>query len=93
MTSYIYAISSHSARPPINPDFNPDESCLFDVYQLKCIPGAEQECPRPQFGNNDDSTCFPMNGNGNVLRIIILENMTKQGNAIQIQKDVYGIAM
>lgn len=54
-----YAISSQRNRPAINPDFAPDYSCLFDVYQLKCIPGSEQECPRPQFGQNDDETCFP----------------------------------
>ena len=24
---------SQSERPAINPDFDPDESCLFDVYQ------------------------------------------------------------
>lgn len=46
-------------RPAINLDLDPDESCLFDVYQEQCIPGSEQECPRPQFGNNEDSTCFP----------------------------------
>jgi hypothetical protein len=45
-------------RPAINSDFDPDESCHFDVYQLKCIPGANQECPEG-FGNNDNSTCFP----------------------------------
>jgi hypothetical protein len=37
-------------RPAINPDFSPDESCLFDVFQLKCIPGSDQECPE-DFGN------------------------------------------
>ena len=44
-------------RPAINPDFSPDESCLFDVYQLRCIPGAEQECPEG-LGTNEDYTCF-----------------------------------
>lgn len=39
-----------TSRPAINPDFAPDRSCLFDVYQLHCIPGSEQECPSPQFG-------------------------------------------
>jgi hypothetical protein len=42
-------------RPPINPDFDPDYSCLFDVYQVQCIPGSEQECPEG-FGNNEKST-------------------------------------
>ena len=50
--------ASKSDRPAINEDFDPDESCHFDVYQLKCIPCANQECPEG-FGNNDDSTCFP----------------------------------
>lgn len=45
-------------RPAINPDFDPDESCDLDVYQLKCIPGLEQECPEG-FGNNEDGQCHP----------------------------------
>lgn len=53
----------HAGRPPINPDFNPDYSCLFDVYQVQCIPGSEQECP-DNFGNNDDATCFPLDEDG-----------------------------
>ena len=52
-------------RPAINPDFAPDESCLFDAYQLKCVPGAEQDCHEVGFWNYDDSTCFPVNENGN----------------------------
>lgn len=41
-----YDISNMSKqnRPPINEYFAPDESCDFDAYQLKCIPGSEQEC-------------------------------------------------
>jgi hypothetical protein len=46
-------------RPAINQDFAPDYSCLFDAFQLKCIPGSAQKCPRPQFGNNEDNTCWP----------------------------------
>jgi hypothetical protein len=42
-----------------NPFFAPDGSCLFDVYQLHCIPGDHQECPEG-FGNNKDGTYFPM---------------------------------
>ena len=53
-------ILGHSKRPAINEDFDPDESCLFDAFQLKCITGANQQCPRPQFGNNEDYTCFPL---------------------------------
>lgn len=30
---------------------------------MKCIRGSEQECPE-NFGNNDDSTCFPLDENG-----------------------------
>lgn len=51
--------TSQSQRPSINPDFNPDESCLFDVFQLKCIPGSEQDCPKPQFSAGDPQACFP----------------------------------
>lgn len=50
----------HHNRPAINPEFDPDYSCLFDVFQTKCIPGSQQECTRPQFGQNEDATCFPM---------------------------------
>jgi hypothetical protein len=49
----------HSDRPAINPDFDPDYSCIFDAYQLKCIPGSQQDCHEVGFGNNDDATCFP----------------------------------
>ena len=42
-----------------NPFFAPDASCLFDTYQLHCIPGDHQQCPKPQFGGNEDGTCFP----------------------------------
>jgi hypothetical protein len=58
-----YANSVQSTRPPINPDFSPDKSCLFDVYQLKCIHDSEQECPE-DFGRNEDATCFPLIDNG-----------------------------
>jgi len=51
--------ASQSNRPPINPDFDPDYSCLFDTYQAKCIPGSEQECPEGLGGSNDDQTCVP----------------------------------
>lgn len=46
-------------RPAINPDFDPDESCLFDTYQARCIPGSDQECPEGLGGSNDDQTCVP----------------------------------
>ncbi|MGH9975845.1 MAG: hypothetical protein ACRD8Z_08440 [Nitrososphaeraceae archaeon] len=49
---------SRTDRPAINPEFDPDESCLLDVYQKHCIPGSQQECPEG-FANNEDSTCFP----------------------------------
>lgn len=45
-------------RPAINPEFAPDRSCLFDVFQDKCVPGTDQECPK-DFGINDAGTCFP----------------------------------
>jgi hypothetical protein len=56
-TEREFVVQPKSNRPAINEDFDPDRSCMFDAYQLKCIPGAEQECPEG-FGNNDDSTCF-----------------------------------
>jgi hypothetical protein len=40
-----------------NPYFAPDASCLFDAFQLHCIPGDHQECPEG-FGQNEDGTCF-----------------------------------
>jgi hypothetical protein len=46
-------------RTAINEDFKPDYSCLFDVFQEKCIPGSQQECPKPYFSNNEDYACFP----------------------------------
>lgn len=52
-----------SDRPAINADFNPDRSCMFDAYQLRCVPGADQLCPEG-FGNNDDSTCFFLHREG-----------------------------
>lgn len=36
----------------------PDESCLFDVYQEKCLPSPiTDECPE-DFGTNEDGYCF-----------------------------------
>jgi hypothetical protein len=52
-----FVVQPKSDRPAINEDFNPNRSCMFDAYQLRCIPGADQVCPEG-FGNNDDSTCF-----------------------------------
>ena len=47
----------------INPHFAPDESSMFDAYQLHCIPGEDQECPEG-FGSNEDATCFVSKKNG-----------------------------
>jgi hypothetical protein len=42
----------------------PDESCLFDVEQIKCLPSPiTDECPE-KFGTNEDGQCFPLNENG-----------------------------
>lgn len=47
-------------RPAINPDFAPDKSCSFDVYQLQCIPGLEQSCSDVEgFERNEDGQCHP----------------------------------
>lgn len=56
-------VKGQSARPAINEDFAPDKSCMFDTFQLKCIPGSEQECPEG-FGSGDPETCFFMNPGG-----------------------------
>jgi hypothetical protein len=53
-----FATGSKSDRPPINSDFAPDESCWFDVNQLKCVPGSQQECPEG-FEINEDRQCHP----------------------------------
>ena len=38
----------------------PDQSCLFDVYQIKCLPHPlADNCPE-DFGANEDGYCFPM---------------------------------
>jgi hypothetical protein len=58
-----FVVQPKSDRPTINEDFNPDSSCMFDAYQFRCIPGANQECPEG-FGNNDDSTCFFLHKEG-----------------------------
>ena len=47
----------------------PDESCLFDVYQIKCraFPNMNEtapvQCPEG-FGNNEDDRCFPLHKAG-----------------------------
>ena len=42
----------------------PDESCLFDVEQIKCLPSPiTDECPE-NFWTNEDGQCFPLNENG-----------------------------
>jgi hypothetical protein len=53
---YGYVILQN--RPAINPDFAPDESCDIDLYQLKCIPGSEQDCPEG-WQNGEDNICSP----------------------------------
>lgn len=58
-----FVVQPQSGRPAVNQDFNPDRDCMFDAFQLKCIPGADQECP-DGFGNNDDSTCFFLHTQG-----------------------------
>jgi hypothetical protein len=45
-------------RPVVNPAFDPDEDCNL-AYELKCLPGAEQECP-DGFHNGEDNVCSPI---------------------------------
>lgn len=54
-----FQTSIHANRPAINPDFAPDEDCVYDVSQIHCIPGSAQECPKPQFNEGDPSMCSP----------------------------------
>ena len=64
-TQYDFSSTIKSKRPALNPDFNPDESCLFDVEQIQCIPGSEQECPEG-FSATIPENCVTMiakNGN------------------------------
>ena len=63
LRNVVLSVQPQSGRPAVNQDFNPDRSCMFDAFQLKCIPGADQECP-DGFGNNDDSTCFFLHTQG-----------------------------
>ena len=52
-------------RPAINEEFDPDYDCLFDTFQLKCIPGSNQECPKG-FSVTIPENCVPLIGkNGN----------------------------
>jgi hypothetical protein len=37
-------LSSQIKKLIENPFFAPDGSCLFDAYQLHCIPGDHQDC-------------------------------------------------
>jgi hypothetical protein len=50
-------ISNTKERPAINPDFAPDEDCNL-AYELKCIPGQQQECPEG-YHHGDDVVCSP----------------------------------
>lgn len=43
-------------RSAINPYFDPDESCIIDIFQDKCDPGTKGECP-VGFGRNEDGLC------------------------------------
>jgi hypothetical protein len=43
---------------PGNPDFEPDEECLYDTQLPQCVPGEGQQCPEG-FGTNEDGNCFP----------------------------------
>jgi hypothetical protein len=46
-------------RPAINPDFAPDESCDLK-WELKCIPGSEQQCNEIEgYNNGEMNVCTP----------------------------------
>gem|GEM_PF-2832311 len=47
-------------RPAINPDFDPDRDCNL-AYELKCIPGSQQQCrDLDGFHNGEDNVCSPI---------------------------------
>lgn len=48
----------YEGRPAVNPDFDPDEDCNI-AYELKCIPGSQQDCPEG-FHNGEDDVCSPV---------------------------------
>lgn len=48
------SIPEPEPEPPV---FNPDESCMFDPSQPKCIPSEDEDCPEG-FGTNEDGQCF-----------------------------------
>jgi hypothetical protein len=45
-------------RPAVNPDFDPVESCDLK-WELKCIPGTEQDCPEG-YNNFEVNVCTPI---------------------------------
>jgi hypothetical protein len=47
-------------RPAINPDFAPDRSCDLK-WELKCIPGSEQQCSDLRgYDNGEMNVCTPI---------------------------------
>jgi hypothetical protein len=46
-------------RPAINPDLAPDDDCNI-AYELKCVPGSQQECrDLGELDNGEDNVCSP----------------------------------
>lgn len=73
-TQHVFASEDISTmnqgnRPAINEYFDPDQSCLFDVFQLKCVPGSQQECPEG-FASADPQNCYPRHPEG-VLSLVL----------------------
>lgn len=50
--------TNHKDKKNDNNDDGPDKSCLFDVYQSKCAPDKNNNCP-DGFNMNEDGRCFP----------------------------------
>ena len=46
---------TQTKRTAINEDFDPEESCLFDVYQEKCLPNPITDECSEDFGTHEDS--------------------------------------
>lgn len=54
-----HPLSHVQDRGPISHNFDPDESCNLNAYQLKYIPGSEQDCP-DGYHNGEDNLCSPV---------------------------------
>ena len=83
-------------RPTINPDFAPDRSCDL-VWELKCIPGSEQQCRDLRgYDNGEMDVCTPIGCPDGYHDIFEWEDNVCYSNEIDcpndwiLAKDAYG---